>query len=308
MSGLELTNPRFKDGRVLTREQLEFYDKNGFILIKNCVPQADLKRFNKRFLEISEGKNVHPQITVMKGDWKDKGNIEFVVEKLQDFNVDPVLFDYCKHPHVVEVVEDLIGGDNDRIMAMHTMLINKPPDTGSLKSRHPMHQDQLYFPFGPENFICCGWTAMEKVTKENGCLVVVPGTHKTTGKLLPHKYPDWEGGVNKAYYGVHDYDPSQARVHVEMEAGDTVFFHPLLLHGSGANRSQGSRRAISCHYANGSRCHYFDVAGTPAEELAKEVVDMNKKRAKRMGLESNLTFIDIWKNSGRCVNGQRAHL
>jgi phytanoyl-CoA hydroxylase len=35
-----------------------------------------------------------------------------------------------------------------------------------------------------------------------------------------------------------------------MAAGDTVFFHPLLVHGSGRNRSDGFRRAISAHYGN----------------------------------------------------------
>jgi hypothetical protein len=32
---------------------------------------------------------------------------------------------------------------------MHTMLINKPPDPGTLTSRHPLHQDLYYFPFRP---------------------------------------------------------------------------------------------------------------------------------------------------------------
>jgi len=44
------------------------------------------------------------------------------------------------------------------------------------------------------------------------------------------------------YYGIMDYDPSQYRVHLEMEAGDTVFFHPLLIHGSGMNRTSGFRK------------------------------------------------------------------
>ena len=39
------------------------------------------------------------------------------------------------------------------------------------------------------------------------------------------------------------------RVHLEMAPGDTLLFHPLLLHGSGRNRSDGFRRAISVHYA-----------------------------------------------------------
>ena len=44
------------------------------------------------------------------------------------------------------------------------------------------------------------------------------------------------------YHGIHDYDPSQPRLHLEMEAGDTVFFHPLLIHGSGMNRTEGFRK------------------------------------------------------------------
>lgn len=44
------------------------------------------------------------------------------------------------------------------------------------------------------------------------------------------------------YHGIQNYDPSLPRLHLEMEAGDTVFFHPLLIHGSGMNRTQGFRK------------------------------------------------------------------
>lgn len=53
-----------------------------------------------------------------------------------------------------------------------------------------MHQDLHYFPFRPVDKIVCAWTAMEKVNRQNGCLVVVPGTH--TGTLHEHDYPEWE--------------------------------------------------------------------------------------------------------------------
>lgn len=50
--------------------------------------------------------------------------------------------------------------------------------------------DLHYFPFRPADRIVCSWTAMQKVNRQNGCLVVLPGTHK--GELLPHGYPKWE--------------------------------------------------------------------------------------------------------------------
>jgi phytanoyl-CoA hydroxylase len=124
------------------------------------------------------------------------------------------------------------------------MLINKPPN---VDGRHPLHQDLLYFPFRPADRIIASWTALERVTKENGCLVVVPGTHK--GKLLPHENPPDIEHLNAGYFGAKDIGDEMARrVHVEMEPGDTVFFHPILLHGSGRNRTQSFRRAISAHY------------------------------------------------------------
>ena len=69
-------------------------------------------------------------------------------------------------------------------------MINKPPDPGTQTSRHPLHQDLYYFPFRPANRIVCAWTAMEHIHRGNGCLVVLPGTHK--GPLLEHGYPKWE--------------------------------------------------------------------------------------------------------------------
>ena len=48
------------------------------------------------------------------------------------------------------------------------------------------------------------------------------------------------------YHGVHDFDPSSPRVHLEMGPGDTVFFRPLLMHGSGMNRTNGFRKVCVC--------------------------------------------------------------
>jgi len=76
---------------------------------------------------------------------------------------------------------------------------------------------------------------MEDVSRENGGLVLFPGTHKMP--FVEHGYPDWgKDGVNKGYWGILDkYMPSESakRVHPTMKAGDCIFFHPHVLHGSG---------------------------------------------------------------------------
>ncbi|GLV43506.1 hypothetical protein CBL_04048 [Carabus blaptoides fortunei] len=81
-----------------------------------------------------------------------------------------------------------------------------------------------------------------------------------------------------------------------MEKGDTVFFHPLLFHGSGPNITNGFRKAISCHYAS-NNCHFIDVTGTTQENIAKEIEQM----AMRKGIPAS--FKDVWIYRQRLIQG-----
>ncbi|XP_030071556.1 phytanoyl-CoA dioxygenase, peroxisomal [Microcaecilia unicolor] len=290
------------DNDVLSPEQRLFYEENGFLLVKNLVSHEDLDRFRKEFERLCKkevkvpGLVIAKDITVVKSEYVAE---ESAVNKIQDFMDDEELFRYCRLPQILKLVACFTGPN---IMAMHTMLINKPPDSGKMTSRHPLHQDLHYFPFRPANQIVCAWTAMEHIDRNNGCLVVLPGTHK--GSLKKHAYPAWEGGVNKMYHGIQDYDPSLPRVHLVMEKGDTVFFHPLLVHGSGMNRTEGFRKAISCHYAS-SDCNYIDVGGTSQENIASEIKQIVEKR---YGEDVTVSFKDVWKFRSRLVQGQRINL
>ncbi|KAM9467591.1 phytanoyl-CoA dioxygenase, peroxisomal [Clarias gariepinus] len=290
------------DTDVLSPEQRLAYEEDGFILIKNLVSEEDINRFRKEFEHICKRDVKIPGLVIMKDVTIAKSEFvqgEKAVTKLQDYQEDPELFRYCTLPQILKYVECFTGPN---IMAMHTMLINKPPDTGKKTSRHPMHQDLHYFPFRPADRIVCSWTAMEKITRQNGCLVVLPGTHK--GSLQEHVYPEWEGGVNKMYHGIRNYNLNHPRVHLEMEKGDTVFFHPLLIHGSGRNQTQGFRKAISCHYASAD-CQYIDVDGTTQENISKEVEEIARKR---FGSDATVSFQDTWALRGRLVQGERTSL
>ncbi|XP_017498135.2 phytanoyl-CoA dioxygenase, peroxisomal isoform X1 [Manis javanica] len=290
-----------RDNYVLSPEQRAFYEENGFLVIKNLVSDADIKRFRNEFERICRNEVKPERIMIMRDVTIGKSEYvpsENMVTKVQDFQEDEELFSYCTLPEILKYVECFTGPD---IMAMHTMLINKPPDSGKKTSRHPMHQDLHYFCFRPSNSIVCAWTAMEHIDQNNGCLTVLPGTHK--GTLKPHDYPQWEGGVNIMYHGIQDYDEAAAQVHVVMEKGDTVFFHPLLIHGSGVNKTKGFRKAISCHFAD-AHCHYIDVKGTSQENIGKEIVELANKLHGIKGI----TLKDIWRFRARLVKGQRINL
>ncbi|XP_028136767.1 phytanoyl-CoA dioxygenase, peroxisomal isoform X2 [Diabrotica virgifera virgifera] len=284
---LRYTHPSSK----LTLAQRQFYERNGFIVVRKNVSPELIEVLNQRFIDICEDRADDMQCFVIKDPVLRKKGLkgEAVMNKLQDFVFDPVLSRYCMEKSLVDAVENIIGPN---ITVAHSMLINKPPDTDPDISRHPMHQDLHYFPFRPADKIVASWTAMQRVDENNGCLFVVPGSH-IDNPLLPHIYP--EGKNNAMYHGVQNKDhlPKQF---VVLDKGDTVFFHPLLLHGSGVNRTKGYRRAISCHFAD-TNCEFIDVTGTLQENIRKEVETITIKRGMPM------SFIDVWKSKSRLVRG-----
>ena len=70
-----------------------------------------------------------------------------------------------------------------------------------------------------------------------------------------------------------------------------------------------SLQAISCHYAS-SHCQYIDVRGTTQESLEDEVLEVARRKLKRLGADSvsGINFSDIWSFKGRLVQGERIGL
>lgn len=165
------------------------------------------------------------------------------VNKILGFEDDEILYSYSLSPPLLSTVRDLVGAE---LMTLTTNVFNKPP---GIDGRHPLHQDLRYFSLRPKDGIVAAWTAMTGANRKNGCLAVIPGSHREG--LHDHGEPDWPE-VNYGFFAARDVD-IRRREYVEMAPGDTLLFHPLLVHGSGRNRSENFRRAISTHYAS-TRC------------------------------------------------------
>lgn len=232
----------------LSAEEIEQYHKLGYVLKKSLFSAKEIAAYEKRFHEYVMGERSLPahmkimqDVMVLKGAVTPRTPIH-AVNKLLCLENDEVLFGFARAPQLISLVQALIGTE---VYSLTSNVFNKPPD---VDGRHPMHQDLRYFRLRPAKSIVGVWTAMLPATRKHGCLAVLPGSHQ--GALMDHDYPDWEY-VNHGFYGVSGID-LEARVHVDMEPGDTLLFHPLIVHGSGRNRSGEFRRAISVHYAAAS--------------------------------------------------------
>lgn len=122
---LSLTKKLSNEG--FTNDQLDSYEKTGFVVVRNLILDEKLEKFKKRFQKICSEKIRIPGMTVMKDIAIAKSEFlegEKAITKIQDFCHDDELFEYCTLPELVQYIKSLIGPN---LMAMHTMLINKPP-------------------------------------------------------------------------------------------------------------------------------------------------------------------------------------
>jgi phytanoyl-CoA hydroxylase len=158
--------------------------------------------------------------------------------------VSEVAMGLVRHAGIVDVVSRVAGAHlahwNGKVKCMQSMLFLKPPGLQG----QAWHQDERFIPTRDRSLIGA-WMALDDATTENGCLWVIPGSHRD-GVLFPfrdHGRPDEFDPTDEAY----DFDASGA-IPVEVQTGDVVFFNGYLLHRSLKNRSNGTRRALVNHY------------------------------------------------------------
>lgn len=231
---------------MLKQSQIRDYHESGYLLVHDLFHLDELEQWSDRFEAVVDGSVkrtrgmvVMQDVMVAKQAVTPKTPLHGV-NKLLNFEDDPGFYSYVEHPKLLKTVQDLIG---EGLYSLVTNVFNKPPE---VDGRHPLHQDLRYFRMRPPEKIVASWTAISPCTRENGCIAVVPGSHRLG--LLDHELPEWEY-VNYAFYGIRERNNLE-HLHIEMNPGDTLLFHPLLVHGSGRNHTQECRRSISTHYAS----------------------------------------------------------
>ena len=102
------------------------------------------------------------------------------------------------------------------------------------------HQDNNYTRHDPAVGSINIWVALVDMTPENGCLMVVPGSHKA-GQLTSRNSDDGDSHQKL------DVDPAKC-LPVRMRAGDAVAFTRWTVHGSGRNTTNEPRVAYALQY------------------------------------------------------------
>ena len=237
----------------VSESAIRHFVENGFLVVEDLVDEGELQRLEADLLFLACGGYPSPSLPVADPAASDADVLAGILCIHHPQMVSPVIRDNLRHPALVAVLSRLVGAHlpywDGSVNCLQSMYFAKTPG----KPGQAWHQDEFYIPTRDRS-LCGAWIAIDDATEDNGCLWVIPGSHRQ-GYLWPTRPPaDLEefDGSPECYSDDegHGFDQSQA-VAVPVRRGSVVFFNGYLLHRSLRNRSQRSRRALVHHYYNG---------------------------------------------------------
>lgn len=149
---------------------------------------------------------------------------------------DPFWLRLVSDERLLNVAEMFVGPD---IALYATHYISKPPFSGK-----PVlwHQDGAFWPLDPMKVVTL-WLAVDDSTPENGCVRVIPGSHREE----LHQVRDTKVDGVLPQEAAVDVDESHA-VDLVLAPGDVEVHHPNIMHGSNANTSAKRRCGLTIRY------------------------------------------------------------
>jgi len=242
--------------RKLTDDQWREYEELGYIKLGRIEP-IQLRQMQDQIDSIMLGKasidyaRMLMQRDSETGAYEDAGaqtkgfkGATLDYRKIQDLEYDPIFLAYLQDPIFRDICAR-IHGEGNSISVFRAMLMNKPANKGTFL---PWHQDRwTSLDRDPQITI---WTALDPATKENGCIEVIPRSHRY-GLINPVHA---SGFLSSAQ--AHAICTPDRIVYIELEPGEVVLLHNYLIHASDINKSSQSRRAFSvCYYETTTVVH-----------------------------------------------------
>jgi len=220
---------------MLTPDQIQAYHDQGYLGVEDVISAAELdelRQVTDEFVEKSRAITTNDQVFDLEPSHTPETPR---LRRLKDpIKQHEIYRRALRHPKVLEFVSQLIG---PAITSNGNKLNLKLANVGSPVE---WHQDWAFYPHTNDDLLAVG-IALDESTLENGCLMVIPGSHR--GPLLNHH----QDGVFIGAVTDPDFQ-SDAAVPITLKAGGISIHHTRLLHGSSPNRSPNTRRLLLFQY------------------------------------------------------------
>ena len=206
---------------MLSEEQLRRYQEDGYVVPSFRLDEGTLEDI----------KCAHSRLLARHPQFRD------YCPALLAF--DTFFLDIARAPAILDMVAQILG---DHFALWNSSFFAKPARVGS---RTPWHQDGEYWPIRPLA-TCSVWIAVDAATTDNGCLRVIPGSHRRC-RLGAHDHNGAAGLSLPLEIRADEYDASTAR-DIVLEAGQVSLHDVFLVHGSEPNLSAHPRRGMTLRY------------------------------------------------------------
>ncbi|TDE09148.1 phytanoyl-CoA dioxygenase family protein [Jiangella asiatica] len=216
------------------------YDQDGYVILEGVFDRNALTALLAETVRICRGEL--GEIDGAIASSPDESDNEVIRRFLcihYPHKLSSLMLDTMRHPVIVDALTQVIGPN---VKAMQSMLFVKAEG----KPGQAWHQDEMFIPTRDRS-LTATWIALDDATVENGCLWVLPGSHRP-GIIYPnreHDDPRYDCTVESFDFPYADADA----VPVELSAGSVLLFNGYLLHKSLPNTGRhGYRRALANHY------------------------------------------------------------
>jgi phytanoyl-CoA hydroxylase len=212
------------------------FDQLGVIQLRGLIPAAEIDTIREVFTTQVETDPTLGHDDHLGGDDVLRRYPRFVhPHRRPDTAAGQLALRYLLDPRIFDVIENLIGP----AFAAQSMFYFKPPTARG----QALHQDNAFLQAHPETCVAA-WIAVDDCDAENGALSVVPGSHRI--QLLCLEPADESLSFTDTQVPV----PEGIQIEqTQMRAGDVLFFHGSMVHGSTPNSSVDRfRRSLIFHY------------------------------------------------------------
>jgi ectoine hydroxylase-related dioxygenase (phytanoyl-CoA dioxygenase family) len=232
--------------KIVSDDQVKQFVEQGFLVLPDRVTDDEQQELRDDVVRIARGEYPSETLKPLPAETSDAEALAKILCIHQPHYVSKIILKYVKHAKICGVLSQVTAAHlpwwDGSVKCMQSMYFVKPPGFQG----QAWHQDEIYIPTRDRSLIGA-WIALDDATIANGCLWVVPGSHKT-GYLYPQRDHQNHEEFDFAPES-HGFDES-AEVPVEVKAGTVVFFNGYLLHRSRKNRSNIYRRVLVNHYCN----------------------------------------------------------
>ncbi|MES2731857.1 MAG: phytanoyl-CoA dioxygenase family protein [Bacteroidota bacterium] len=283
----------------LSPDNIAFYQEYGYLIAPDLVRSQEIDTLKKETNQIFRGnRGLIEGLQEVEADEPDSEILKKYVAIHFPHKISPIIHNFLSHPGIVNVLTGIVSPN---VKSMQSMLFVKAPE----KAGQSWHQDEYYIPTRDCSLVGA-WIAIDDATIENGCLWIIPGSHKPSyirSRVPSHsnEYADVDT------VSVADY-PAEAIIPVEVKSGSVVFFHGYTLHSSLRNKTHDNfRTALVNHYMSAESMLPWDQDGKLAatEDLRdivmvagtdpyayKGVIDVNKPYLRPEVLKIKTSLMD----------------